>query len=222
MPSVQLEKRDNVLLLTLCNGEKGNLFTDEVFREHHKVLDEVEATQENTALLVCSDSDKHWCNGFDLDWLNGLEPDYFDWLGGLLDKIMVRYALLPMPTIGCISGHCFAGGAILAAALDFRYMRSDRGWFCFSEVDVKIPFTPATIEVVQLLPNPHAVKDLLLTGKRMGGQEAVQRNIADGAFGPDELFAQSFQLASEMAKKDRQTYATIKHRMRKNLLPWTF
>ena len=43
----------------------------------------------------------------------------------------------------------FGGGAILACACDYRLMRSDRGFFCFPEVDVNIPFLPGMLASVQ-------------------------------------------------------------------------
>lgn len=54
-----------------------------------------------------------------------------------------RILTLPEPTVAAVSGHVFGAGAMLAMAHDWRIMRSDRGYFCFPEVDIRIPFTPA-------------------------------------------------------------------------------
>ena len=40
-----------------------------------------------------------------------------------------------------LSGHVYAGGAMMAMAHDFRIMRSDRGWFCLPEVKLGMPFS---------------------------------------------------------------------------------
>ena len=56
---------------------------------------------------------------------------------------------LPVPTVAAIQGHCFAAGAMLAVAHDFRVMRADRGFFCLPEVDIHIPFTPPMAALIQ-------------------------------------------------------------------------
>jgi ribosomal protein L35AE/L33A len=57
-----------------------------------------------------------------------------------LENMLLRLALLNLPVIAEIGGNAYAGGAILASACDFRFMRSDRGRFCFPEVHLGIPF----------------------------------------------------------------------------------
>ena len=51
-------------------------------------------------------------------------------------------------------------------------MREDRGWFCFPEVDIQIPFSAAMHLVLESISNPQSMNQLLYTGRRIGGAEA--------------------------------------------------
>lgn len=42
---------------------------------------------------------------------------------------------MPLPVIVAIDGHAFGNGSIICCTRDFRFMRSDRGFFGFPEVD---------------------------------------------------------------------------------------
>ncbi|NIQ10218.1 MAG: enoyl-CoA hydratase/isomerase family protein, partial [Gammaproteobacteria bacterium] len=64
-----------------------------------------------------------------------------------LENLLLRLAILDLPTVVAINGNCYAGGALIASACDFRYMRADRGRFCFPEVKIEKAFTPVMIEV---------------------------------------------------------------------------
>ncbi len=215
---MDLRKEGSVLVLTLTNGDEANTFTEEVLKEYLEVFDEIEATPGNASLVITSNSPKYWCTGINLDWLKEKPKEYFLEFASLMDKVYLKATLLNLPTVGCLTGHTFAGGAILAAALDFRFMREDRGWFCFPEVDLQIPFSMLMQEIVEMLPNPHAVRELILTGKRIGGHEAAELKIVDGAYPPDELFEKTMEFARMLAEKDRGTYTRIKHTWRRNIL----
>ena len=107
-------------------------------------LDMVEKETHATTLLITSTHEKIFSNGIDLDWLvpvlqqNDIAraKDFFY----LLNRLFRRLVTYPLLTVAAISGHAFAGGAILCCAFDFRFMRSDRGYFCFPEVDLGISF----------------------------------------------------------------------------------
>jgi len=217
MAVLDLTKEGSVYIVTMTDLEHSNTFTAKVFEQHHDVLNEIGASTDNCAVLLTSNDSKSWSQGINLEWLQAQPKGYDPQFKALMDAFLLRWALLDCPTVGCLNGHTFAGGAILASALDFRIMREDRGWFCFSEVDVKVPLTHTMHEVVDLLPNPRALKDLLLTGKKIGGREAAELGIVDRAYPQETLFEKSMELAQMLAGKDRSTYGTIKRRMRRRL-----
>ncbi|MGD1153150.1 MAG: enoyl-CoA hydratase/isomerase family protein [Syntrophales bacterium] len=221
MPTMELTKEGAVYVLTLTNGANANTITEDAVGEYHDILDELEASIENSALILTSSDPKFWCNGINLDWLLKQPHDYFPKFIQLLDELFLRFSLLSMPTVGCLTGHVYAGGAILATTLDFRLMREDRGFFCFPEVDIKILFSPLMYEVLRLLPDHYALNELLLTGKRVGGKEALTMKIVSAVYPEETLFDKAVELATSLAKKDRTTYAHIKRGLRQSLVKYT-
>jgi enoyl-CoA hydratase/carnithine racemase len=218
MGVLDLRKDGSVFILTMIDTKNSNTFTPEVFDEHIEIIDEIEKSRENCCVVLTSGDEKSWSQGINLQWLRAQPPEYEQEFKDKMDIFLTRWALADFPTVACLTGHTFAGGAILASAMDFRLMREDRGWFCFSEVDVKVPLTPLMHEVVELLPNPRALRDLLLTGKRIGGGEAAELGVVDGAYPQGILFEKSVELARMLAEKDRNTYGTIKRNMRRRLI----
>ena len=221
MPTMELTKEGAVYVLTLTNGANANTLTEGVLDEYHDILDELEASTENSALILTSSDPKFWCNGINLEWLLTQPHDYFPKFIELLDELFLRFSLLPMPTVGCLTGHVYAGGAVLATTLDFRLMREDKGFFCFPEVDIKILFSPVMYEILRLLPDHYALNELLLTGKRVGGKEALTMKIVSAVYPEETLYDKAMELAIALAKKDRRTYAHIKRGLRGALVKYT-
>lgn len=215
---MELKKEGPVFVLTLTNGSNANAISAQVIREYHEMLDQLEAATDNAALIITSNDPKVWCNGVDLKWLITQPPEYFPEFAGLIDQMLLRFALLKMPTVGCLTGHAYAAGGLLATTMDFRIMREDKGFFCFPEVDIGIPFTPFMYELLRLLPDGHAVNELVLTGKRVGGKEALTMKIVSAVYPLETLFEKTVELATLLAKKDRKTYAHLKLGLRQNLV----
>lgn len=214
MSFMKLEKRGAVYILTLTNGEKDNTFNPDVLAEYHQHFDKIESNYDGAALLITSDHPKTFCNGIDLTWLLTQSPDVFQDFVEKLENVFLRVATLNLPVIAAINGNCYAGGAILASACDFRLMREDRGRFCFSEVNIKIPFTQAMTDVIRLLPDAQALRDLALTGKAVGGAEALQMKVADSIHSDTGLLPEALAFAEMMAQKHRPTYSAIKRLLR--------
>jgi enoyl-CoA hydratase/carnithine racemase len=110
-----------------------------------KALDDIEKKTSVTALVVKSADEKIWCNGMDLDWLvpaiGRKDPDVRNSLKYSGQCLQKDY-LLSMNTVAALTGHAFAGGAILACSFDFLYMRADRGFLCFPKSTSIFPSFP--------------------------------------------------------------------------------
>lgn len=214
MSRVLLTRTGDVWLITLSQAD--NRFNDEMLDEFEAALDTIEAAAGNTALVITGGDPKFFSNGIDLD---GIIPAHgMDYLlnvfVGRLDRFLLRMARLPLPVVMAINGHCYAGGALLAATGDVLLMRADRGRFCFPEVDIKLPFTENMTEIVKLLGNPASAWRMATTGVAWGGQEALAAGVIHEALGEAELLPRAMAVAAELAKKDRATYALIKRRWR--------
>ena len=217
MAVLEIEKKGNVFIATLNDKVKGNALNSEVLSAHRQVLTELEAVTENSAVIVTSSDVKSWCVGLDFEWIGAQSERQFENTFKELEEVFGRWALLALPTVACITGHCLAGGAIFASVLDFRLMRSDKGWFAFTEIDVKIPLSPILYEMADLLPNKQTVRDLLLTGRRIGGIDAQKMGVVDEAHLPEILMERALEIAEELAQKDFKTYNVMKQLLKQGL-----
>ncbi len=216
MSTMTLEQQDQVYVLSLTNGEQGNALNSDVLREYLSIFDQIERDSNNASLIITSTDPKSFSLGIDLPWLQRQSnPMAFV---TELENFYIRMALLNLPVIAAINGNAYAGGALLATACDFRLMRSDRGRFCYSEVNVNMPFTPTLLDIVRLLPCADAVYELSLTGNAWGGDECVRRGIVNQACSAETLKQDALNFARQMAGKDRATYTAIKRGLRQSLM----
>ncbi len=220
MATMNLQLQDDVHILTLTNADDGgdNRLTAEIVGEYLAALDTVEQYQGNTALLLTCEHEKTFSTGINLDWMMQQDDAGRRQFSTVFETLLCRLALLNAPTVACINGNAYAGGAILACATDYRLMRSDRGRFCFPEVNIKIPFTPVTSDIAQLLCNQQAVKNMMLTGVAYTGQDCAELQIADAIYPAETLQAEAFTLAKTLAGKDRYSYVTIRNLLRPTIV----
>ena len=218
MPELDLEKNGEVFVVTLDNPSTGNAINTSSLSAHRVILAELETVKENSAVVVTSSDPKSWCVGLDFDWIREQSEQEFGETFREVEEVFERWDLLSLPTIACITGHCIAGGAFLASVMDFRLMRADRGWFAFTEIDVKIPPSPKLYLMADLLPNKQAVRELLLTGRRVGGDEAQKLGLVDESHLKEKLLPRTMEFAQQLAQKDLKTYRKIKYLIKRELV----
>lgn len=208
MTTPSVEYRGSIAVLHL--GDNENRFTPDWLAAVDKALDDVASGQ--PAALLTVGGGKFYSNGLDLEWLSANSDQfgaYVDAVHWLFSKVLT----LGVPTVAAINGHAFGAGAMLAMAHDFRVMRADRGFFCFPEADIRIPFTPGMSALIQAKLTPQAAVASMTTARRFGGADAAELGIVDRAVSEDALIGSASSMVEGLVGKDYGTLETIKTRM---------
>lgn len=219
MALVQYTLDDSVAILTLNSDE--NRFNPTFLNAVLDTLDTIETDTTAATLLVSSAHEKIFSNGIDLDWLvpviqkkdiDGAKAFFY-----LLNRVFRRVLTYPLLTVAAINGHAFAGGAILGCAFDFRFMRSDRGFFCFPEVDLGIPFLPGMNMLLKKAIPMYKVEEMQFTGCRLTANQCLEHHIVSGACAMDDLMPTALAFAKGLKKK-RSVVAEMKKRLYSDIL----
>lgn len=170
-----MHRDDGVFVLDL--GEGANRFSADWLDKVNKSLDTV-VTHSVPSALVTMGQGKFYSKGLDLEWI----IEHVDQLASYradVQELLARVLTLPVFAVAAVNGHAFGTGAMLALAHDFRVMRADRGFFCFPEVDIDVPFTPGMAALIQGKLAPAAAVEAMTTGQRFGGVQARDRGQVD-------------------------------------------
>lgn len=212
MAIIDLAMDGTVAVISMNNG--ANKHHLEFAQTMNEMLEKVIADESVTAMVMTSTDDKNWSQGIDLEWMmgllgsNDLEPVREFLI--MMDKVFLQLLTYPVPAIAAINGHCFANAAIMASAFDFRFMRSDRGFYCVPEVDINIQFAPAMSSMLYHKFSKPVAFNMMMTGQRLTAPEAEKVNVIMKACkDADETFATAMEFARSMTKL-RSTYGPMK------------
>jgi len=219
MALLQYELDETVAVVTMNSGE--NEFNLEFLNAFLAILDEVEESTDARTLVVNSAHEKIFSTGIDLKWLipvlkkNDITTckSFFYTLNRLFKRIITY----PMITVAAITGHAFAGGAILACAFDFRFMRSDRGFFCLPEVDLGIPFLPGMNALLAKAIPLYKLDEMESTGNRLTAFECEAHHIVLKACHMDRIMAETLSFAKQQ-NKARAVILELKQRLNKKIV----
>lgn len=206
--AISLTYQEKIAILDL--GDDENRFSPGFLDEVDARLDEIVGA--GAQGLVTTGGGKFYSNGLDLDWL-GANGEQTQWYVGRVQAMLARFLTLPVPTAAALVGHAFGAGAMLALAHDFRVMRADRGFFCFPEADIRIPFTPGMAALIQAKLSPQAAVASMTTGRRFGGGDAASLGIVDSVAGEGAVTSAAVEVLRPLDGKDPGTLGAIKQTM---------
>jgi Delta3-Delta2-enoyl-CoA isomerase len=211
MARLDLKLDGRVAVVTM--GEDDNKLNLDMCGCLLEMLDKIERETEALTLVVTSGHDKIWSNGFDIDWVEArlAAGDKESVTHFLQRDLELRRRLLayPLITIASLNGHVFGGGAVLSLCFDFRFMRSDRGFFCIPVVDRGYPILHSTSALLRSAIPMYMVEDVVLTSRRFTGAECAANHVVAEAYDNAELMNKVMAFAGSL-NKGRQIVGEMK------------
>jgi enoyl-CoA hydratase len=182
-----------VFVLTLNAPKVNALSTAMLSRIHYLATD---LTILNAGAVVITGGDRLFAAGADISEFGG--PEDAARIGASFHAALNAVAALPCFTIAAVSGFALGGGCELAMACDYR-IASTKAVFGQPEILLGIiPGGGGTQRLPRLVGASRA-KEIMITGRQVKADEALNIGLANEVVEPDALMARALELASSIA-----------------------
>jgi enoyl-CoA hydratase len=168
------------------------------------------AHDEGTRVVILTGAgDRAFAAGADIKYMNGLTVLEARRWGGLGHASALLLETMRKPTIAAVNGFALGGGCELALACDLRYASSAAG---LGQPEVNIGLTPGWGGTQRLarVCGVGLAKELILTGRTVGAEEALERGLVSAVFEPSELIERTLETARLLASKSALALAYAK------------
>jgi enoyl-CoA hydratase/carnithine racemase len=195
---------EGVATLTLNNPQRRNALSSATLEALERVLEQV-AQDAEVRVVVLRSHGPVFSSGHDLNELvNGGEAEYTA-VFEACTRVMEAIRLLPKPVIAQVQGLATAAGCQLVATCDIA-VAADNAAFATPGVQIGLFCTTPGVAVARSVM-PKKAMEMLLTGKPISAQEALEFGLISRIAPADELEEQVDELARQIASASAHTLA---------------
>ena len=207
--NIQLVHDGRVATITLNRPEKRNAISFELIEDLLLALDEV--AKSDAIVTIVTGAGKAFCSGMDLDNLKALlgrSPEQNLEDSRTMVQLFRTLYEFPKVTIAAVNGAAIAGGTGLALLCDFTLAVPDAK---FGYTEVRIGFVPAIVSTFILRQiGEKQARDLLLTGRIFGAEEAMRMGLISEIVAPESLMARAQELAGTLMENSAASLRATK------------
>jgi cyclohexa-1,5-dienecarbonyl-CoA hydratase len=178
--TIALDMRDRVGHIRL-NRPPLNIITVQVASELEAAVEECDQSAD-VVVIVFSGAGENFSAGVDVeahapDRIRGMLVSFHSAIRAIVNSRKV--------TIAAVHGNCLGGGAELASVCDLVFTTDDATWG-FPEITLGA-FPPVAAATLSSIIGPKRAAELILTGRKITGEEAMQLGLANEAASPEEV-----------------------------------
>lgn len=208
MEFVTVDRDEELLIITLARG-KANPLNAAMVEELTEAMSMADAGDVR-GVVLSSDRPKFFSSGFDVGEvfqydrvrMTGFFSRFIDLYEGIL--------LLPKPVVAAVSGHAFAGGAVLALACDARVMAEGEFGFALNEVNLGVVVPPGFVRMAIAAVGVTNAREVILEGKTLSPERALEMGLADAVVKPEAVLERAVARARELAAKPPLAFGAVK------------
>jgi enoyl-CoA hydratase len=206
---IALERRDGAAILTVDRPEAMNALDLEHLGTLRDRLAELAADDEARVVVLTGAGEKAFVAGADIKYMQGLDVLGARRWGELGHECGNLLETMPKPTIAALNGFALGGGCELALACDLR-LASTNARLGQPEINLGIlPGWGGSLRLARATTLGFA-KELVLTGRQVGAEEALERGLVNAVHEPGELMEKTLELCRTLAEKSPLALAYAK------------
>lgn len=206
---ILVESSNGIKTITLNRPDKRNALTPGLILELTAALHEAES--DDCSVLILTGAGAAFCAGLDLEHLETMHastPEQHRSDSKNMAEVLRTLYDFPKPTIAAVNGPAIAGGMGLATIPDFTLATPESK---FGYTEVRIGFVPAIVASFLLRQiGEKRTRELLLTGKLLKAQEALQMGLVTQIVAAEELMQAAHCLAQTLLLNSPQAMQATK------------
>jgi len=197
--NVRTQTEGGVLTLCIDREERRNALDRATLDELEAALARAGADAGVRVVVLRGAGERAFCAGADLAELEGhasIEDSrrHFDGVA----RVIAAMHRLAVPVLARVQGYALAGGCGLAVAADFT-VAAESAVFGLPEIGIGLLPMIVSAPIYRATGSRKAVLDLVLTGRRVGAEEALRLGLVTRVVPDDRLDAELARLAETLA-----------------------
>jgi enoyl-CoA hydratase len=216
MADIIIEHKHGIAEVKFNRPEVRNALTFEMYEAVYDLCAEVNEKEGIKAIIFAGADASAFAAGTDISLLQGIK----DGKGGIeyeerIERVVGMVERCRVPTIAAIAGVCTGGGAALATACDLRIgARNMRFGYPMAKRLGNCLSLPNSARLIFLI-GPGRFKELLLTARLMGAEEAFATGLINDVLEPSDVLVRARELAELIARHAPLTIWAAKEAVRR-------
>ena len=206
---ITMKTEGRVLTISL-NRPPTNPLNGEFGLELFNAFTEAEQRDDITVVVITSALEKAFIAGADIKEMAAQDAAAAENFSKLLQETNNTLTRMKKIVIAAINGHALGGGCELAMACDYRLMTSGKAFIGLPEAGLGIiPGAGGTQRLPRLIGLTKAL-DMLLRGKTVTPQEALEIGLVDHLIAPENFQEEVLTFATQLASGAGKALGYIK------------
>ncbi len=206
---ISVSRQDAVATVTVDRPDALNALDLPTLTELRDRLLELRDDESARVVVLTGAGEKAFVAGADIKYMSGLDVAGGKAWGELGHNCGQLLETMPKPTIAAINGFALGGGCELALACDLRYASSNAKLGQPESNLAIIPGWGGTQRLARVC-GLGVAKDLILTGRVVGAEEALRVGLVNAVYEPGELMERVAETARALAAKGPLALAAAK------------
>ena len=209
-PAVRLETEGGIGYIRL-NKPKANLYDQEFITQLNGAVDEIRFNDDIKVVIMISELGNFFSAGADINMLKASNPTYKASFCLGAQETLEKMERTPKIFLAALNGHTVGGGLEIALATDIRFAADDPNIkIGLPEVTLGVlPGTGGTQRLARLIGKSRAL-DLMITGRTLTPQEALDFGIVNYVYPPGELLSKVEEYAHTLLAGATRAIGLIK------------
>jgi enoyl-CoA hydratase len=208
LSALEYEIKNKICYLKIHNPKPHNCLSSSVLVELSTFLME-KSVNPDFEVLIIYQTGKVFIAGGDIKEMAAMNAQQAKEYSALANRTLSLLEYFALPVIVAVNGFAIGGGFELSLCADI-IIAAETAQFSLPEATLGlIPGFGGTVRLPERL-GIHLVKELLMTGRKLSAQEALEMRIINRITAPEELLNTATEIAEQIQKNSPMAVKAIK------------